>query len=152
MKKQIKKLILIAVGGVLLIACKKYDEGPALTLRSKKARVANTWVFESYMLDGVDSTAFYAVEGTELTLDKEGNATGTQIRTNGIDFDTSNFTGTWEFAENDEVFGMILTDDVTLEIDTNWWWIRKLKNKEFWLEEEDNGQGGIEYFKWKEKE
>ncbi|MBN4071232.1 hypothetical protein JYT72_01855 [Crocinitomix catalasitica] len=137
---------------LIVVSCKKYDEGPAISFLSKKSRVANTWVFESYTIDGVDSTAFYAAPGTELTLDKDYNASGMIVQSDGTNFDTTVFSGTWEFVEKNKGFGMILTDAETMIIDTNYWWIRKLKSKEFWLEEDDNGQTGVEYFKLKPKE
>jgi hypothetical protein len=41
---------------ILLVACKKYEEGPTLSLRSKTARVAGNWTLESYTVDGQDQT------------------------------------------------------------------------------------------------
>ncbi len=89
---------------------------------------------------------YYAVQGTKLVMDKEGNASGTQIRTNGIANDTTNFDGHWELHEKNTIFALILTDLATNEIDTNWWEIKKLKEDEFWLWDEDSS-GDTEYLK-----
>ena len=149
-----KKLSVVLVVFTVLFSgygCKKYSEGPGISLRSKKARIENTWVIESAVLGGIDSTSFYAVEGTEFTFGKDGSASGTQIRTNGVLFDTTIYEGYWELHEKDEVFALILTDKATAEIDTNWWWIRKLKNKEFWLEDEGNKGWDSQYLKLAKK-
>lgn len=40
----------------LVIGCKKYEDGPMFNLRSKKARVANTWIVSQYLLNNKDLT------------------------------------------------------------------------------------------------
>ena len=151
LKATLSRLLIVGLTVSLLTACKKYDEGPGISFRSKKARIENTWVIEQALLGGVDSTQYYAVEGTEFSFNKGGDATGIQIRTNGIYFDTTNYTGNWELHEKNEAFALILTDAITQEIDTNWWWIRRLKNQEFWLEEEGSSNSQSEYIKLKQK-
>lgn len=43
--------------GIEFVGCKKYAEGPAFTLLSKKARAANTWKVDKYYENGVDKTS-----------------------------------------------------------------------------------------------
>lgn len=92
--------------------------------------------------NGVDSTMYYAVEGTWVELDKSGNAVTMIIQSNGVVTDTTNSEGRWELHEKNSVFALILTDLLTNEVDTNFWWITRLKEKEFWLEEKDKDNDG----------
>jgi hypothetical protein len=48
-------------------SCKKYDEGPALSLKSKKARVANEWIIE-YAFD-IDDNQVVTSDYDGETLD-----------------------------------------------------------------------------------
>lgn len=113
-----------------------------ISLRSKKARIANTWVVDKVMKNGVDSTSYYAGEGTVITMDKDGNASATVIQSYGFYSDTSNGEGRWELHENNTVLALILTDLKTNDVDTNWWYITKLKEKELWLEDIDKDKDG----------
>lgn len=110
--------MLIAV--VLLAACSKYEEGPNLSLRSKKARVSNSWVIEyAYDLgDQVEVTEDYVGESWQFT--KDGVFTEFE---NG----TLDNTGTWEFLSEKEQLSISKPGDV--EIYT----ITRLKEKEMWI-------------------
>jgi len=136
---------LIALMALLFLcapACKKYEEGPLLSLRSKKSRIANKWKVDKLLKNGVDSTMYYTAEGTWAEMDKDGNASVMVIQYNGITTDTSNGEGRWELHEKNEAFALILTDLQTNEVDTSVWWITRLKEKEFWLEEKDKDNDG----------
>lgn len=87
MKKIMKLLTGTTLAFVLLASCKKYDDGPAFSFRSKKERVTNVWKI-NYAYDYKDSvniTSDYAgetwdftnggdfVERDNSTIDKTGN-------------------------------------------------------------------------------
>jgi len=57
---------------ILSTACQKYEEGPIFSLRSKKARVANTWEIDKATEDGKDVTANY--DQYELKFKVDGDA------------------------------------------------------------------------------
>ena len=54
--RKILLLTLIAITILPFSSCKKYEEGPALTLLSKKQRAANTWNILKYYENGTDKT------------------------------------------------------------------------------------------------
>ena len=124
------------------ISCKKYEEGPLISFRSKKSRIANKWKVANVFKNGVDSTSYYAAEGSWADMDKDGNADVTVIQSNGTLSDTTNSEGRWELHEKNTVFALILTDLLTNVVDTNTWFITRLKEKEFWLEEKDKDNDG----------
>ena len=56
--KNLLKLFLILICFVTF-SCKKYEDGPTVSLRTKKARVVNKWKVDSYYINGVDKTTDY---------------------------------------------------------------------------------------------
>lgn len=82
-----------------ITGCKKYDDGPLISLTPREERVANTWVIEKAIEDGQDVTSEYdhyvltLTTDHSATLDAEYDFFGTLI--------TTETNGTWAF-ENDE--------------------------------------------------
>src|SRR5688572_21953831 len=56
-----RKILFLLLLPLLLVpvSCKKYPEGPLLSLRSKKARLTGEWMLEKILRNGNDSTAYY---------------------------------------------------------------------------------------------
>lgn len=145
-----KKVFAIAltalfVGGVALTSCSKYEEGPKLTLLTKKMRLAGTWGVAAYLENGVDKTADYRqfVSSESTTIEKDGNWNSTMTTVLG----TFTSSGTWEFINDKEDVKMTTTvsNGTTLStpsLDTMH--ITKLKNKEMWTKEVD-GSTTYEY-------
>ncbi|MBL4578734.1 MAG: hypothetical protein JKX74_09695 [Flavobacteriales bacterium] len=108
-------------------SCKKYEEGPAFTLSTKKARVANEWKVD-YAFDFDDNlevTSDYVGETWEFTKDGEWTE-----RDSGI----IDKTGTWEFVSDKEGLQINRTGTGT---STSVYTILKLKQKEMWLKDKD---------------
>ncbi len=93
-------LVALVLGGLSLASCKKYQDGPTVSLLTKKSRLANTWTVEKYMQDGVDKTADYRqwISSDSYTMDKSGTWTSaaTTILGNSTD------AGTWTFINSKE--------------------------------------------------
>jgi len=123
-----KRLLGITLFSALLFmgACSKYEDGPAVSLQTKKARLSRAWVVEKY-IDGDDGEVTAGNNDDILTFYKDGNYS----YTSGI------FTldGTWTFINNDEdlqtqytILGVSNTDKVK---------ILRLTSKELWIQEEN---------------
>ncbi len=132
MKTRISTIILAActfVAAVSMSSCTKYEEGPAISFRSKKQRVANTWQIDRAYRNGNDVTSDY--DQFELQMLHDGDAKLVAIYTFG------NFTyeyqtnGTWDFSDNKEDLILDFEDD---EADRTYN-ILRLKEKELWLRE-----------------
>lgn len=120
---------LVPVGALLLLVltgCKKYDEGPAISLKSKKARVANTWIIDKAYSKGVDVTKDYDEFILKTTVD--GDATLAALYSIGafsFEYETN---GTWQFENNKENIAFDYKNDAAdktyqilkLEIDNMW--------------------------------
>lgn len=130
----------LMIGGIAITSCKKYEEGPALTLLSKKARVAGTWELESYWENGVDKTSDYrqGVTSETYVYEKEGTYT---INLQTI-IGEINDAGTWEFI-NDKL--EIKSQSNTSGSDPDTAVIVRLKSKEMWTKEKTPGSTESEY-------
>lgn len=118
----------LVVGGISLASCKKYEEGPMLSLLTKKARVVGTWTVEAYLENGVDKTSQYRqfVTGETFTTKKDGTYTydATYVVGNSSD------AGTWEFIDSKDDL-KTLSNQSGSTPDTMV--IVKLKSKELWV-------------------
>lgn len=117
----------LMIGGITLSSCKKYEEGPAVSLLTKKMRVAGEWEVESYWENGVDKTTDYrsVVTSETLTYEKDGTY-ATSVNTI---LGTLNDAGTWEFI-NDKEDIKTLSNQSGATPDTIQ--IVRLTNGEFW--------------------
>jgi hypothetical protein len=124
--KNILKLSAVAlIAAASIVACKKYEEGPSMSLRSKKGRVAGTWTVEKATSNGTDMTSFYS--GFEMTFEKDG--------TYSSKFGSNTTTGTWEFIDSKEAIKMTYTSGNQSVSDTTH--LTRLTNKEMWSKETD---------------
>jgi uncharacterized lipoprotein YehR (DUF1307 family) len=119
----------IALGLIFAISsCKKYDEGPGFSLRSKAERVANTWKFDKVTeADGDDVTSSYT--GWTMVLDKDGGMTMNYVFLS-IPYSDE---GTWAFASDNEEIHLTYTNALLESLWPKEFTIKKLKEKEFWV-------------------
>jgi len=110
------KLILLIAFVASFLGCKKYDEGPAISLRTAKARLVNDWVPEPK--GSIDCSLFYTT-GVEFFEDNTF-----VYKFNSQDTET----GTWEFEENETVIVLTFNSGFTRQ-----WKIIKLTKKKFWM-------------------
>ena len=117
--KKTKNYLFLSIAVIISLAitsCGKYEDGPGFSLLSKTARMTNKWELKS-----VDGETIPAGE-TVLDLKKDGSMS---INEDGYIID-----GSWEFSSDKEDLRLsIFGDEVDLKI-------RRLTNKELWLENE----------------
>lgn len=102
----------------LLESCQKYENGPAISFRSRAERVANTWKIDNYKVNDNDLTSL--VTDYRETFSKDGNYSYTTGSTAG--------TGSWTFQNKDteiKLVGITNQESHTL-------FIQKLEEDEFW--------------------
>ena len=127
MKNLLKLTSALVLFSILFAACKKYPEGPALTVRTATHRVVNTWKAENVTMNSTDVTSAYANANYTETYDKDGNYSYNTSLGGG--------SGKWAFQNNKKeikrngVSGQSSVDMTIL----------KLKEKEFWFKFTDNG-------------
>ena len=118
--KKTKIYLFLSIAVIISLAitsCGKYEDGPGFSLLTKTARMTNKWELKS--VNGQTNT------GGEVVWDlKKGGDVS-------FSFDGATVTGSWEFSSDKE--------DLILEADGDaaTWKIRRLTNKELWLELEE---------------
>ncbi len=116
--KYTKNYLFLSIAVIISLAitsCGKYEDGPGFSLLSKTARMTNTWELKS--VDGEVEAGLVV-----LDLKKDGSMS---INEDGYIID-----GSWEFSYDKEDLRLsIFGDEVDLKI-------RRLTNKELWLENE----------------
>lgn len=110
----------------VLGSCSKYEEGPALSLRTKKARVANTWQADKYVSE--DGTETEANDESTIEYEKDGTFT---VKSGAFSFE-----GTWEF--NSDKTGIITSLESNGVTQESTLIIIKLKNDEMWVADKDS--------------
>tara|TARA_R110002111_G_scaffold248050_1_gene311456 strand:+ start:413 stop:835 length:423 start_codon:yes stop_codon:yes gene_type:complete len=125
-----KKLLLAAGMGIILSfgSCKKYEDGPGLSFRTKTTRLVGNW--ELIEVDGQQISRFG--EFTLIDFDKDGDFTmaGSYYDYNG-QYVSFREIGDWEWEngkEEIEVQGSTFKED---------WEILRLTYRELWFEVEN---------------
>lgn len=133
MKKQILKLSL-AIFTIALVfsGCKKGENDPFISLKSRTARIANTWELtsEDYKTTSVNSTYSY----TDTYSYSNGIETSTETYSSGGSSQTNTYTSTYTHEisiKKDGTFTMDENNDGDLTSNEgNWIWLGKNKNME----------------------
>lgn len=95
-----KYRFLFSLGLVFLLgACNKYNEGPAFSLLTRKARISNDWTLQSYTKDGTELFDVNAEE-QNLSIEKDGSYSGTIITTELGQLQSTSTNGTWTFENS----------------------------------------------------
>ncbi|MDI1354736.1 MAG: hypothetical protein PSX36_07450 [bacterium] len=141
MKKLLIVLCALAfISASFFTSCKKYEDGPAISLRTKKARLQGDWQLESFSINEVDQTAAATTQyGSNFTWDieKDGGYKMTGTYTDD---------GTWKFGEDkDDVYFQSSKTGAGEQA----YRILRLANKELWLKQV---QANGDVKKWKLKQ
>jgi hypothetical protein len=135
-----KKKILAAAGvtAVVVSGCGKYEDGPNFSLLSKKSRVVGTWDMKSLTDSQTGVTDNFCQNGAycvEITMDKDNKLTQ-KISDGSYSY---TYTGTWDF--NDDKTQLIWTTPSY----TTSYEIKRLTNKELWLDDDITATDGDIY-------
>lgn len=129
-----KTIYALTILSIFFVSACKYDNGPSISFRSKKARVEGTWIIDEQIEDG----QVYTPDSFDRELHWEFKKDGTfnlQRR------QSSEGSGTWDFdSKKDSVI-------ITFNGPPAFKWsfhILKLKNKELWIKNK-NSLNEIEY-------
>ncbi len=127
MKRKFLPLLLLSVLAITEPGCNKYPEGPAITLRSKEERLANTWGIDKYLLNGEDKTSDYKATHQEYKLVVVKSGTYAYSYFDGSA--TQGETGTWKLDKNGTEW---ITLSTVSGATPNTYTILRLKEKSFW--------------------
>ncbi len=136
MKKLLAFAILLSFAMMSTTSCKKYEEGPTLSLTTKSYRLTRDWKLSKAEQNGVDVTNAYPSD-LEQTFDDNGSY---RMISNGKEF-----TGTWEFDSDKE--NILIKQDGSADVES--YKIIRLKSSELWLDKDVNGT--VTRFYWEDK-
>jgi len=133
MIKFLNIIISAAIFGLLFSSCGKYEDGPGISFRSKKARLVNTWrpdrVFDE---NGQERAA----DNDDLTIDIHNNGDYTAYNS------SVSQTGKWSFINDFESVKFVYSETVlgTTIVNENAVVILRLTNTEWWIRQDDGSK------------
>jgi hypothetical protein len=143
--KKLFALFCIITSVLLLTDCKKYPEGPGVSFRGKKERIANTWKLSKYYENSVDLTSNFNTAYTKFSFvtTKNGNYTITREIYSVL---STTETGTWTLTSSKTTLNLFPAAISAGTVpNTSSWQILKLYEKEMWLRNIDSNGKIIEY-------
>jgi len=117
---------MLLVSPAVISSCNKYEDGPKFTLMTKKARLTGDWTVKEY--EDENGNVVTVNNGDYVSFEKDGDYKAT--------VDNITYSGTWDFSDDKEDLKITYTYGSTA-ISTSYE-IRRLTNKELWIEDEDN--------------
>lgn len=142
--KTTKSTLLLAAAAVTILnfeSCKKYEDGPAFSLRSKKARLTGEW--ELVKINGQSPEQYYGYSSFysldiewEFESDNDFKSTMSYSYNNGsYSYSYSySYKGEWEWEDNKEAIEISLDGYSS----SDEYEIKRLTNKELTIEYENN--------------
>jgi hypothetical protein len=125
--KNFRMLVAVAMIGsaaLTVSSCGKYEDGPGISLRTKKARLTGEWDVKEYVDGSTGATT--ADNSTSTTLiDKDGTLT--------VKDGATSISGTWTFAADKERLSVTLFSSTSESI------ITRLTNKALWMKDPSSG-------------
>lgn len=129
---------------MFLAACKKGENDPFLSLRSRNARITGTWKLTSqetsdtFVVGDITNANSTSYDGTTLNTTEAGV-------TNSV-----NYSQTIEINKDGTYKMIIVEDGISYENQGNWWWLSSKKRKVRIAFDDDWGSFYIDRLKNKE--
>ncbi len=95
-----KDILLISMLILTVSSC-KYEDGPKLSLRTKKHRVVNTWILEKAFENGADKTSEYKNAFVDYRIELKDN-NKYQLSYKAFNLLPYTESGEWSFINNKE--------------------------------------------------
>ena len=136
--KKLNVILLTVLASILMLtSCSPYEEGPAISLRSRTERLCNEWRLTRLYINGTEQTLSSFDQQTTLEFKDNGtvNYSYAVMESTAIGITGS---GTWEVNDGqNEVFTTITYTLGGTEKDT--FKILRLKEEELWFENNEDG-------------
>lgn len=138
--------LLLSICVSLLSAC-RYDDGPEISLRSAEKRVENTWVIDKVIDSGRDVTAEWQANDTlPKAIDFGPDTLAVYYYRQNLD-PTKVKTGGYQLNNNKNNVVVKLATKIgnITKLRTITYEIRRLRNNEVWLRDNENDDFGATY-------
>jgi len=160
MNINLKYLLVLIVGLSSFSACKKYEDNPLIfPIRTKKARLVNSWEYQLVLRNGLNVTTGLVTDSEDeqtvdfskssIGFDDQGNFS-TWVHFNEIDTLTGSnlvqYDGKWEFQSDKEQLRLVYEDNIApLGVDTVVWDLTRLQHRHLWWKEVTADGNNVEY-------
>lgn len=136
MKKNLVFFGVFTLIALSILSCRKYEEGPNISFRSKEARLTNSWGIESVTINGVENAQdpYYAKQKHYLYPD--GSYRLTVIDPNTLI--AENIQGSWVMYDRGTKLAITRNNYQGIADSVNDYKILKLFEKQLWLRSLDN--------------
>ena len=129
-------LSLVAISFLTFSSCSKYSDGPSISFTSRKARLCNDWILESYFKNETDKTDDN--QTVKLVFDNDGSYSMSTVTNYAGQLQGLYEHGTWQFEDNKgQVFLYNGVDEEPIHIYT----IKELRRNSLKLEEKFSSIG-----------
>jgi hypothetical protein len=118
------KMFLAFVLTMVMVSCKKLEDGPAFSLLTRKNRLCNGWKAEKILSDGKDITSEYSI--AEFSFNKNGTCSQDWRASSGDEI----MTGKWNFTDRHS--HLLINWDQGAHSD---FVITRLTKKELWMKD-----------------
>lgn len=136
MRKIIAIIITLILAVALFSSCGRYENGPAFSMRSAKARLVGEWTLSDLLVNDKHEQALFDKEASsELILNNDGTYT---YKIKAVRANTE-MSGLWSFGEDKTELLFTEVDTINGNIEHSYR-ITRLTNEEVWLI-----SGGEEY-------
>lgn len=152
MNINLRYLLILIIGLSTFSACKKYEDNPYIfPLRTKKARVVNSWKYELVLRNGLDVTTNMVTDDNDKIdyslssagFDDEGRFTIKLFFNDSLtDPNPIQYDGDWEFQSDKEQ--LLLIYDFP-DMDTAVWDLTRLQHRRLWWKEVTPSGNNVEY-------
>lgn len=125
-------LLLLSLLLTAFSGCRKYEDGPTFSLRSKQERAINNWSAFEISRNSIDETLFFDLY--ELQLNRNGTFAW-RYDLSQDSLGVQEFTGEWEIVSANEQIRLTYTDpDPDNGQELLFFDIRRLAETELWVE------------------
>lgn len=129
-------LSLLAISFLTVTSCSKYSDGPSISFTTRKARLCNDWILESYFRNETDKTD--ENQTIKLVFDKDGTYSMSTVTNFAGQLQGKYEHGTWQFEDNKgQVYLYNGIDEEPIHVYT----IKELRRKRLKLEEKFSSIG-----------
>lgn len=151
MYQQSWKILFFTLLFFIINGCSQYEYGPQLTLRTKEARITNSWTFSQVYKNGLnilngigDSSVIYS--GSSIGLQENGRFSSIIVaKDNAGVNETFNYDGSWRLEEDDAKLNLIFDTIVPFFGKERLYTITKLASDDLWYEEKE----GLDLFEYR---
>jgi hypothetical protein len=133
---------LIALTSLTFQSCKKGEDDPVVSLKTRKDRFTNTWMLTKYEKNGANQD----LSGATYTYDVFNSGTLTQTIEGAVfGFPTKTVNdGSWEFINDEEDVRITIEGNATV------YNVQRLASNELWLKRTSGGDVHMYYFEDKQ--